>query len=329
MTVPMASTGEKPDRSRHWAQLGEFSFVGGMRLLFGIYRVLGRFPFRLVLYPVVLWYVLTQRTARAASRNYLRQISAFGSTPPMAVSQLNVLRHFAAFAESILDKMVIWSGLFPTEKAVIHGHEPVVQRIAAGGGGLLICAHLGNLELCRMLSTRRAGLKLTVLVHTKHAQAFNRMLAQLNPSSQLNLVQVTEMSPAVAMMLHERVSRGEFVVIAGDRIPVSPHPRVAWASFLGKPAPFPVGPYVLASVLQCPVYLLFSMRTSDGGSEIHIELFREEIRLPRRGRDDTLADLIANYAARLEYHCRRAPLQWFNFYDFWQLPVMDQDDASH
>jgi predicted LPLAT superfamily acyltransferase len=84
---------------------------------------------------------------------------------------------------------------------------------------------------------------------------------------------------------------------------------------------------VLASLLKCPTYLLFSMRAGRG-SEVHFELFRESIRLPRAGRDAALAELVADYAARLEHFCVRAPLQWFNFYDFWHLPSMDNSDAS-
>ena len=44
--------------------------------------------------------------------------------------------------------------------------------------------------------------------------------------------------------------------------------------------------------------------------------------MPRKERDRVLTDLVAQYAARLEYYCRRAPLQWFNFYQFWNLPAM-------
>jgi predicted LPLAT superfamily acyltransferase len=238
-----------------------------------------------------------------------------------------VMRHFAAFAEAILDKLLLWGGLFPVDGTVFHGEKQMIAAIAAKRGGLLICSHLGNLELCRVLSKRRAGLKLNVLVHTKHAQAFNRMLAQLDPDSQLNLMQVSEMSPATAMLLNQKVEQGEFVVIAGDRIPVSPNPRVVSAPFLGAAAPFPIGPYVLASLLKCPAYLLFSMQTPRG-PEVHFELFRESIRLPRARRDDALAELVTDYAARLEHFCRRAPLQWFNFYDFWHLPSMDNPDAS-
>ncbi|MCC7599513.1 acyltransferase [Janthinobacterium sp. FW305-129] len=308
----------------HWSGFNEVSFVAGMRLLFWICRVFGRWPFRIVLYPVLAWYVLTKPRARRVSRSYLRRVAACGGP-----ANLSVLRHFATFAETILDKMLLWGGLYDTHSVSLHGvdgEEGVNRCLDEGRGALLICAHLGNLDLCRVLSQRNARLKLTVLVHTRHAQAFNRMLERLNPDSQLNLMQVTEITPATAMLLAEKVAQGEFVVIAGDRVSVSPQPRVAVAPFLGQPAAFPVGPYVLASVLQCPVYLLFSTCTGQR-PEVHFELFRESLHLPRKAREPMLAELAAAYAARLQHHCLRAPLEWFNFYDFWQLPDTSRLDT--
>jgi len=308
----------------HWSGFNEVSFVAGMRLLFWICRVFGRWPFRIVLYPVLAWYVLTKPRARRVSRSYLRRVAACGGP-----ANLSVLRHFAAFAESILDKMLLWGGLYDTRGVNLHGIDGEVgvnRCLDEGRGALLICAHLGNLDLCRVLSQRNARLKLTVLVHTRHAQAFNRMLERLNPDSQLNLLQVTEITPATAMLLAEKVAQGEFVVIAGDRVPVSPQPRVAVAPFLGQAAAFPIGPYVLASVLQCPVYLLFSTCTGQR-PEVHFELFRESLHLPRKAREAMLAELAAAYAARLQHHCLRTPLEWFNFYDFWQLPDTSRLDT--
>jgi predicted LPLAT superfamily acyltransferase len=293
---------------RHWSSINEVSFVAGMRLLFWICRVGGRWPFRIVLYPVLGWYLLTKPLARRASRDYLRRVGA-----PCGLA--GVLRHFAAFAENILDKMLLWSGLYDTRDVRYVGTEPMQRLIEAKQGALLVCSHLGNIDLCRVLAQRQRGLRLTLLVHTRHARAFNQMLGQIDPRSQLNLLQVTEMTPATAILLAERVAQGEFVVIAGDRIPVAPHPRVAYANFLGSPAAFPVGPYVLASILQCPLYALFT-----SGQELHFELLREAVRLPRKDRDAALGELAAQYAARLEHHCRRAPLEWFNFYDFWHTP---------
>jgi predicted LPLAT superfamily acyltransferase len=316
----------KPAAGRHWASINEVSFVAGMRLLFWICRVFGRWPFRLVLYPVLLWYIATKPAARRASGQYLERVA--GRTGEVSAGLRGVLRHFASFAENILDKMLLWGGLFDTSKVSCHGNAPLLRMIAEGRGALLVCSHLGNLDLCRVLSQQTPGLKLTVLVHTRHARAFNEMLAQLDPRSQLNLLQVTEVTPATAMLLSERVARGEFVVIAGDRIPVSPNPRVVHADFLGRRAAFPVGPYVMASVLDCPLYMLFSRREGER-HELHFELLREAVRLPRKDREAALAELAADYAARLELHCMRSPLEWFNFYDFWHLPDTDGTDAVH
>ena len=324
MSAPAKATGA----SRHWAQIDEVSFIAGMRLLFWLGRVLGRWPFRLVLYPVLLWYMLAKPWARAASKDYLRRIAELDSSAGSAIGFMGVLRHFASFGESILDKLLLWCGLFDTSAVEIHGVEQIAAQIAGKRGGLIICCHLGNLELCRVMSKRQPGLKLTVLLHTKHASRFNQLLAQVNPDSQLNIMQVTELTPAMAALLQDKIDQGEFVAIAGDRIPVAPQPRVARARFLGALAPFPVGPYVMANLFQCPVYLLFS-RSRRGGWEIHIELFRQSIQLPRKDRSAALDALAGAYAARLESYCRRAPLQWFNFYDFWQVGRLKDDHAAH
>jgi predicted LPLAT superfamily acyltransferase len=319
------------DSRRHWASIDEVSFIAGMRFLFWICRTFGRWPFRVALYPVLGWYLLTQGRARRASRDYLRRVRAHtGQRVP------GVLAHFASFGENLLDKLLLWGGLYRLDDVQFHGADVIEDAIAQGTGGVLVCSHLGNVELTRVLSRQRNDIKSTVLVHTKHAQAFNRLMGKLNPESQTNLLQVTEMTPATAMMLSERIGRGEFVVIAGDRVPVSGNEHVATAPFMGEPAPFPVGPYLLAGILQCPVYLLFTVRV-DGVTEVHIERFREGVRLPRKGRAEALAGLAAAYARRLEHHAARAPLQWFNFYDFWHLPdVQDKeaerqehDDATH
>jgi len=317
----MALIGSRSADARHWASINEASFVAGMHLLFWVCRVFGRWPFRVVLYPVLLWYVATQGRARRASRDYLARVG-------QAAGVIGVLSHFGAFAEAILDKMLIWGGLFDFSRVRLHGAEPLFEMIGQGRGALLVCAHLGNLDLCRALSLRTPGLKVTVLVHTRHARAFNDMLAALDPRSQLNLMQVTEMTPAMAMQLSERVGRGEFVVIAGDRVPVSSDPRVALAPFLGQAAAFPVGPYVMAAVLGCPLYAMFAGRDGDGHA-LHFERLRETVTLPRRGREAALAELAGAYAARLEAHVRRTPLEWFNFYDFWYSPSSERPDAAH
>jgi predicted LPLAT superfamily acyltransferase len=315
-------------RVQHWAQIHESSYIAGMRLLFWLFRIVGRWPLRAALYPVVLWYMMTRRASRVASKEYLRRVAESSGELGITPDGITVFRHFASFAESILDKMLLWRGLYKTDQVKFVGRELIMAQIAAKSGGLLICCHLGNLELGRFLSKQLAGFKMTALIHTKHAQRFNRLLSQLDPESQVNVMQVTELSPATAILLAEKLAQGEFVAIAGDRVPVALHPRYVLAEFFGALAPFPIGPYILASLFQCPIYLMFSVRPGPT-AEIHFELFRQSIRLPRKSRDQALGRLAEEYAGRLEHFCRRAPLQWFNFYDFWRVSSMDSRDAKH
>jgi predicted LPLAT superfamily acyltransferase len=312
-----------PAAALHWSRINEVGFLAGMWLLFSVYKALGRWPFRALLYPVLGWYLLIKPSARKASSVYLKRVRKAAQ----ARRGLTVFRHFSAFAECILDKALLWGGLLDVSSTVCHGQDELAADIASGRGGLIVCSHFGNLELCRVLGRRHAGLKMTVLVHTRHAKKFNELLASLDESSRLDLVQVTEISPATAIALAEKVGRGEFIVIAGDRTPVSNGRHVVPVEFLGAPAPLPTGPYILASLLQCPVYLMFSMRRGHG-FEIRFERFRDMIRLPRQQREEGLRQLAQDYARRLEHYCMIEPLQWFNFYDFWHFPDEGTNDAS-
>lgn len=302
---------------RHWADIEEASFAFGMRLLFGIQRLFGRWPFRLCLYPVILYYWLSQPRVRRVSRAYLRRFARHHQRP--APGALATLAHLLAFGEAVMDKLLAWSGdIRPADVDLL---KPEIADVAvdSGRGGLIVTAHVGNLELSNVLSARHPTLKLNILTHTRHSVTFNRLLGQLNPCSQVNLLQVSEITPATAIMLSEKVAAGEFVVIAGDRIPVAAGSAVVMAPLLGEDAGFPVGPWLLASLLQCPVYLLWSLKV-DGRYQVSFEAFRDRVVLPRTDRGAAATELARAFAARLETILQPAPLQWFNFFDFWDLP---------
>ena len=303
---------------RHWAHIGEVTSVGGIKALFVVHRLLGRWPFRFFVYPALVFYILRHPLARVSSRTYLTRVYASMEGKQHSVTLWDSVRHFGAFAENILDKLRIWAGELKASDVEFHNYDVIHDQVLAGRGGLIIVTHLGNAEVCRALTTRKNGIRLTVLVHTKHAQTFNKLLADLDPASTLNLQQVTEVSADTVIRLRERVDRGEYIVIAGDRVPIANRPRVAPAPFLGLTAGFPVGPYVLASLLQCPTYLLFCI-PERGAYQAYFESFHERIALPRAYRDAALRQLATEFAARLAHYCRLAPLQWFNFYDFWDM----------
>ena len=102
-----------------------------------------------------------------------------------------------------------------------------------------------------------------------------------------------------------RVAAGEFVAIAGDRVPVS-SARSVRAEFLGQPAAFPIGPYVLASAIGCPMFAMACTHEGDG-YRIGFEQFSERVVLPRNARDAALSEQAARFAHWLEEQVRHAP----------------------
>ena len=107
------------------------------------------------------------------------------------------------------------------------------------------------------------------------------------------------------------------MAIVGDRVSARHKERSVYVPFLGRNAPFPEGPFVLASLLACPVYLVFCTKVGRK-YRLYIEPFEERLVLPRGRRREALEEVIARYARALESHCLRAPTQWFNFFDFWE-----------
>lgn len=308
------------ERRTHWSRTPERGSLLGMQIMLASYRLLGRRGFSLLLYPVIGYFWLTGCAQREASRAYLARLEAFAGAQGVALpaEPRSSFRHFLRFGEAALDKLAGWRGDITEQQVELVGAEHYQAAINSGKGVLLLGSHLGDLELCRALGSRKQGLRINALVFTRHAARFNALLKQINPDSHLNLIQVQELGADTAILLKEKLEQGEWVVIVGDRTSVTREKRVIWADFLGAPAPFPLGPFVLSSVLGCPVYLMFGLK-EQGRFRVHFEPFADGQPLPRQGRQQILASRVQAYADRLQHHCLRAPLDWFNFFDFWQL----------
>ena len=310
----------------HWWRLAERGSVLGLKIVFACYRLLGARAARWMLYPVVGYFFLTGRRARTASLDYLRRVHRLNGLA--APGWRDSFRHMLAFGQSGLDKLAAWLGELNGRHVDFPARAEFERLAASGRGAVLIGAHLGNLEMTRALAVSERRVAVNAVVYTDHAQRFNELLRQVNADFGVNLIQVSRLGPETAILLKDKVDRGELVVIVGDRTPPAEHGgRVSRVEFLGEPAPFAQGPFILAGLLGCPVYLFFCLREGEG-YRIHFEHFAERIELPRRERAGRLQDYLQRYARRLEHYCLRAPGQWFNFYDFWRPAAASSTDET-
>ncbi|WP_318402550.1 glycosyltransferase family 2 protein [Photobacterium leiognathi] len=320
----------KSTDQQHWSSHAERGTILGIKTLLAVYSLLGRKAFNVLLKAVMGYYYLTGKKARKASEDYLEQLESYASDNQLALpSKLNSYDHLLSFGHTMLDKLVAWKGDYSENNLTIHGDEHFNELAKRQQGIVVLGSHLGNLELCRALSSRHPDIKLNALVFTEHAERFNAVLKAINPDSDLNLIQVNELGADTAIMLQQKVEQGEWVVIVGDRTSVTKEQRVVWADFLGKPAPFPQGPFILASVLKVPVYTLFGLRDDSQATphfDVYFEPFSEQLILPRKTRETALQETVQQYASRLESYTIKAPLQWYNFFNFWQLSGKNNDN---
>ena len=304
---------DRPVVARHWAKTGEAGSIFGMKFLLIIYRIFGRWGFRLILLPVMVYFYLFRTEARLASKQYQQRIASNTPGKPRPKSSF---QHFLMFGEILLDKFLVWMGHIRKEHVVFANPKEIDEFDNNREGGVIVVSHLGNNEICSSLAEHLPNIQLTLLVYTQHSEKFNSIIQSLNSESKISLYQVTEMTPATAMVLADRVNAGGYVVIAGDRIPVTGDERVSSIDFFGAQASMPQGAFILAGLLKCPVYLLFCLK-QQGKYHVYIELFTKRLAFSRKQRSQMIDNTVQAYARRLEYYCLKAPLQWFNFFPYW------------
>lgn len=301
--------------SQHWAEHEERGSFVLMRFTAWAVKRLGRRLLSPLIHGIVLYFFLFGGKARRATRQYQQYLADWSGRPELQPSRWRVFRQFMSFADALLDKLDVWNGKLTFEHIRIVDPAGLRGRMRGTRGELLVGAHLGNLEVCRALAELGEKVQMNVLVHTRHAERFNRLLGEAGATN-LRLIQVSELDPAVMLQLSQRLERGEWLAIAGDRIPLQGE-RHAEVNFLGHRALLPQGPWLLAGLLKCPVNLIFCLK-SERGYRVLLEPFSTGLAWRRSERTTVIDQAAQQYADRLAQHCLEAPWQWYNFYPFWK-----------
>jgi len=303
-----------------WASMAERGSLSALALLRGWYWLFGRRLSVALLFPIVLYFFLTGRRAREASRDFLQTLYAtpegrerLGARPRFWM----VFRHLFSFAENLLDRMILWGG----DGSLIHidnrERELVETLVRQKRGGILLSSHLGNFDMLRELSAQ-TGITLNVLMFTRHAAVINTFFERLRAGRRLRLISVEPGSLSAVFEMRQAIARGEFVGILGDRIWPSEQHRTVAVSFLGRQAHFPLGPYLLQGVLGCPMLLTTCVRTGPAHYRATTLSFAPPGVVPRSEREKYAEQQALRFAALLERGILETPYQWFNFFQFWK-----------
>lgn len=302
-----------------WSSVPERGNLKYLRFGFFVLNVVGYHLSLVILCPIMVYFFLTGRASRKASMDYLQNLHQRFPDKVPKPNLWRCFRHHFSFGLNILDRMWMWQGKINKFTVKNRGAHNLQRN---GVGALVIGSHFGSFDMLRSLA-QKGGYRMNVVMYRAHAQAFNKILKEMSPNSNLHIWELAESDMNVVFQLKERVEMGEMVAILGDRLPPIGKQRLSHFDFLGKRAPFPQNPWIIAHLLECPVFFTCAYRTGFRSYFAFMELMAEKVVLPRKTRTESLEGYMQPFVEKLEELCSEHPYQWFNFYDFWQ------EEASH
>ena len=312
-----------PQRDRtHWARFNEKTSIAGIRLMLAIEKTLGHTPFTIVLGPVLLFYWLSDARLRRVSLEWLETVNRHAPFLKKRPGHIDGLRHLTRFADTILDKFLASAGRLD-EKSLTVENDAIFRQDAPTSGAVILTSHAGCQELLSAVSGDFTRHDIVVLQHTAHARQFQALLEKAGiRRGTIRWIEVTDITPGTAMELADRVDKGAYLIVAGDRVPVGSDKGRTTVSFMGREAELPTGGALLALLMHCPLRMMTATRNPTGEGlpryRVRFESIDESPRAARGHRDDWLRNAMQTYATYLEADIAKSPYDWFNFFDFWK-----------
>lgn len=279
-----------------------------LRVMTWISLRLGRRAARGVLHLIAAYFLLFAPASRRASSNYLRR--ALGRPARWR----DLYRHFFTFAATIHDRVYLVNRRFDLFDFEVHGEDMLHRLLADGKGLFLMGAHLGSFEVIRAIGRKDKDLRVAMLMHEDNAQKINAMLAAINPQAVQDIIGLGHIDSM--LKVRERLDAGGVVGMLVDRTPGND--TLYPVQILGADAHLPSGPFRMAALLRRPVVFMTGLYLGGNRYAIHFESLADFSDVTRGQRDAALQAAITRYAALLDQYCRKAPYNWFNFFDFWQ-----------
>lgn len=279
----------------------------GYRIFVSVLRRFGLSPAYFMLRFVALHYFFFSFSSSREVYSFFRQRLGYNRVAAL----INVYRNYFLFGQSLIDKIVLMSGIPNKFSFDFDGEHFLHAMTEEGKGGLLISAHVGNWEIAGFLLKRIDTRTNIVMFDGEHRQ-IKEYLDSVMTNRQVNIIVVKDDLSHI-YQISEALQQNEFVCIHADRFVEGN--RTVKMDFMGKAADFPVGPFVLAARLQVPVSFVFALKES----KLHYHFYASRPKVyPVGKRKMQHESMMVDFIAELEAKIGKYPAQWFNYYNFWK-----------
>ena len=279
--------------------------VLGYRIFIFFIKKLGIRAAYFLLYFTAFYFCFFAAKSTKSIYYYLRNRLAYSKFK----STIGIFKSYFKFGQTIIDKTAIGSGLKGQFTYEFDGVENITSLLDKGEGGILISAHVGNFELAEYFFEEidtRAQINL-VTTDAEH-QDIKEYLESVTKKSNLKFILIGEDLSHI-FEINAALNKGELVCFTGDRF--FEGTKFLIEELLGQEAKFPAGPFLLASRLKVPVVFVYVMKETAK----HYHLYARKTEVKHRDAQG----LLKKYTESVEWILNDYPLQWFNYFNFWNV----------
>lgn len=303
-----APLGGQPEARGAWRAHPERSNYLALYVMRWIALHLGRRVARLLLWPIAIYFSLFNRKARLASRDYQRR------TLGRPARWLDVVRHVHCFAATILDRIYLLNDRFDLFDITIDDASTLRERLRQGQGALLFGAHVGSFEAARALGRQRDGQRIVITMYEENARRIGSVLRAINAANAPDIIPLGRVD--TMLRVRDALLDGAVVGLLADRDLGDEETRPV--ELLGGVAQLPLGPFRMAAMLRQTVIFVAGLYLGGNRYRVRLVQLADFAAIDNGARDAAIALAMQRYADELTHCCREAPLNWFNFFDYWQ-----------
>ncbi len=286
-----------------WDGKSKGTLLGYKIFIFSIKKIGIRAAY-LILYFVALYYFLFLKESNRAIFYYYRERLNY----TWLKSKWCVYKTYVVFGKTIIDKTAISSNLRNRFTYEFDGIEILKELLAEKKGGVLISAHIGNFEIAEhFFGEIDLDCQINLVTVDSERSVIKEYLDSVTKKSSIKFIYIKDDLSHV-YEINNALSNNELVCFTGDRF--FEGTKHLEAELLGEKAHFPAGPFLIASRLKVPVVYVYVMKEP----KLHYHLYARLGEVKHRDAQG----LLENYIQSLESMLKLYPLQWFNFFQFWE-----------
>ncbi len=223
----------------------------------------------------------------------------------------NIYRNYYWFGQTIIDRVVLTSGMKNSFRFEFEGEENLHSMVNQKRGGLLLSAHIGNWEIAGHL-LQRLGTDMHIVMYDGEQEQIKDYLESITEKHSAHIILIKEdLSHIYA--IQEALANNAFVCMHADRF-LEGNKTIS-VIFMNETARFPAGPFLLARTFHSPVSFVFAMKDRP----FNYHFYASPPKIYSGSRDSSIQEMLQDYSVSMEKTVRKYPLQWYNYYDFWKM----------